>query len=229
MKFYLYQFEVKFGLAWRHASMSRRILFSLLSSWINQSFSMVESLTLKEVISWLVVIWFKRLRTARMHPSFELSLLVLVAQAISEHSFLQYTQLVDQYARQRNTVPVFEAKHFFGQLKCILILELPSAPRLNLATPTTIILAVIQNAKAKLTNEHYYYKELGIRECHGFCHGFTWGTGQGTDFCTAKKPVPVARVGGFDPISNSARKCRRLPAQHSKLCISAHHNHQPPQ
>jgi len=63
-------------------------------------------------------------------------------------------------------VPVFEAKHFFGQLKRILILELLSAPRLNLATPTTIILAVIQNAKAKLTNEQYYYnlKELGIEE-----------------------------------------------------------------
>ena len=29
---------------------------------------------------------------------------------------------------------------------------------------TTIILAVIQNAKATLTNETYYYKELGIEE-----------------------------------------------------------------
>jgi len=86
------------------------------------------------------------------------------AWAISEHSFLQYTQLVDRYACQRNIVPVFEVKHFFGQLKCILVLELPSAPRLNLATLMTIILAVIQNAKATLTNETYYYKELGVEE-----------------------------------------------------------------
>lgn len=55
------------------------------------------------------------------------------------------------------------------------------------------------------------------------------GTGPGTDFCTPEKPVPVARVVGFDPFSNSARKRERLPAQHSKLCISGHHNHQLPQ
>src|SRR5580765_1866017 len=55
------------------------------------------------------------------------------------------------------------------------------------------------------------------------------GTGTGTDFCTPEKPVTVARVDGFDPISNSARKRERLPAQHSKLCISGHHNHQLPQ
>ena len=61
-------------------------------------------------------------------------------------------------------MPVFEVKHFFGQLKHILVLELPSAPQLNLAMPTTIILAVIQNAKATLTNETYYYKELGVKE-----------------------------------------------------------------
>ena len=61
-------------------------------------------------------------------------------------------------------VPVFEVKHFFGQLKHILILELLSAPQLNLATPMTVILAVIWNAKATLTNETYYYKELGVEE-----------------------------------------------------------------
>ena len=54
-----------------------------------------------------------------------------------------------------------------------------------------------------------------VFETRGFCHGFTWGTGQGTDFCTRQKPVPVARVHGFDPSSNSARKRERLPAQHT--------------
>jgi len=73
------------------------------------------------------------------------------------------------------------------------------------------------------------YPLILARECHRFCHGFTWGTGQGTDFCTPQKPVPVAWVDGFDPVSNSARNRMRLPAQHSKLCISAPHNHQPPQ
>jgi len=39
----------------------------------------------------------------------------------------------------------------------------------------------------------------------------------------------VAWVDGFDLVSNSAQNHVRLPAQHSKLCISAYHNHQPPQ
>ena len=37
-------------------------------------------------------------------------------------------------------------------------------PRLNLATPTTIILALIKNVKATLTDNIYYYKELGVNE-----------------------------------------------------------------
>jgi hypothetical protein len=43
-----------------------------------------------------------------------------------------------------------------------------------------------------------------------------------------KNPYPSHGYDGFDRISNSARKRERLPAKHSKLCISAHHNHQPP-
>jgi hypothetical protein len=56
---------------------------------------------------------------------------------------------------------------------------------------------------------------LAVRECHGFCHGFSWGTGRGPDFCTPQKPVPVARVYGFDGVSNSARNRERVPAHHS--------------
>ena len=55
----------------------------------------------------------------------------------------------------------------------------------------------------------------------GFFHGFTWGTGRGTDLCTPEKPVPRARVHGFDEISNSARK--RGESASSSL-ISAHYN-----
>src|SRR6266545_4100006 len=61
-----------------------------------------------------------------------------------------------------------------------------------------------------------------VRDCHGFCHGFTWGMGQGTDLCTPEKPVPVARVHGFDEISNSARNHERVPAHFQP--ISAHYN-----
>jgi len=43
-------------------------------------------------------------------------------------------------------------------------LELRTAPQLNLANPTTIILAVIQTAKVTLNNGIHYYMELGADE-----------------------------------------------------------------
>jgi len=55
-------------------------------------------------------------------------------------------------------------QNFFGQLKRILLLELPSAPRLNLDGPTTVILALIREVKTTLGKGIYYYKEFGIEE-----------------------------------------------------------------
>src|SRR5258705_10495052 len=55
------------------------------------------------------------------------------------------------------------------------------------------------------------------------------GYGYGYRLLYPRKPVPVARVDGFDPVSNSARKRERMPAQQSKLFISGHHNRQLPQ
>jgi len=53
---------------------------------------------------------------------------------------------------------------FFGQLNRILLFELPSAPRLNLDKPTTVIVALIQAVKATLKENIYYYKEFGVEE-----------------------------------------------------------------
>jgi ribosomal protein L30E len=80
------------------------------------------------------------------------------------YSFLQYTQLVDRYARQRRRNPEFELRQFFGQLKRLLVLELPTLPQFKLTNPTTIILAVIQNVKTSLDGNIQYYKELGVVE-----------------------------------------------------------------
>ena len=98
-----------------------------------------------------------------MHPLFELSLVFFI-RTLPEHYFIQYTQLVDRYARQKSRTPEFELQNFFGQLQRILVLELPSTPQLNLAMPTTIILALIKNVKARLTDNIYYYKEPGVDE-----------------------------------------------------------------
>lgn len=84
--------------------------------------------------------------------------------AISWYFSHQYAQLVDRYARQRRRTPEFELQHFFGQLKRLLVLELPTAPQLKLANPTTIILAVIRTVKATLDNNIHYYTEFGIDE-----------------------------------------------------------------
>ncbi|KAF8803445.1 hypothetical protein BYT27DRAFT_7260186 [Phlegmacium glaucopus] len=88
----------------------------------------------------------------------------LVQGTKDSHDTSFYTQFVDRYTRQKRRRPEFELQDFFGQLKHILILELPSTPQLNLATPTTIILALIQSIKATIRNNIYYYKEIGVDE-----------------------------------------------------------------
>ena len=79
-------------------------------------------------------------------------------------SILQYTQLVDRYAHHRRRTPDFEVQNFFGQLKHILLVELPLAQELNVAALTTVILALIQEVKATLRDGIYYYKEFGVEE-----------------------------------------------------------------
>ena len=44
------------------------------------------------------------------------------------------------------------------------MLELPPAPQLKLTEPTTLILALVQEAKAELKDDIYFYKEFGAEE-----------------------------------------------------------------
>ena len=98
-----------------------------------------------------------------MHPLCELRhVFLLFMQSLT--TLLQYTLYVDRYARHRRKTPNFKEKTFFGQLKCILVLELPAAPRLDLVRPTTLILALIQEVKATLKDGIYFYKEFGVEE-----------------------------------------------------------------
>ncbi len=41
---------------------------------------------------------------------------------------------------------------------------MPSAQRLNLDEPTTVILALIREVKATLREDIYYYKDFGVEE-----------------------------------------------------------------
>lgn len=55
-------------------------------------------------------------------------------------------------------------KDFFDQLKLVLVLELPLSPQLNLTKPTTVILALIQEAKTELKDGIHFYKKFGAEE-----------------------------------------------------------------
>ena len=71
---------------------------------------------------------------------------------------------MDRYARQKRRTHEFELQNFFGQLQRIFVIDIPPTPRLNIAVPTTIILALIKNVKTTLTDNIYYYKVFGVNE-----------------------------------------------------------------
>lgn len=98
-----------------------------------------------------------------MHLSSELGLVILLCVQFLT-TLLQYTLYVDRHARHKRISSDFEEKTFFGQLHRILVLELPATPRLDLAEPTTVILALIQEVKAMLRDGIYTYKEFVAEE-----------------------------------------------------------------
>ncbi len=71
---------------------------------------------------------------------------------------------MDRHARCRGKTPDFEEKVFFGQLKRILVLDLPPAPRLDLTKPMTLILALIQEVNVTLRDGIYSYTDFGAEE-----------------------------------------------------------------
>ena len=71
---------------------------------------------------------------------------------------------MDRHTRHPKKTPDFEENDFFGQLKRVLVLELPPAPQLNLTKPTTLILALIQEARTRLNHGIHFYKEFGAEE-----------------------------------------------------------------
>jgi hypothetical protein len=77
------------------------------------------------------------------------------------HSNLQYIQTVDRFARQWNRTPELVPYVFFGQLKCLLVLEVPPIPQLLQDAPSKIIYAVVQSIRSFQENNMYYYSDLG--------------------------------------------------------------------
>ena len=83
--------------------------------------------------------------------------------AVSDHPSPVHFVCRSTCAPQEKT-PDFEEKTFFGQLLRVLVLELQASRRLDLADPTTIILALIHEVKVTLKDGIYTYKEFGAEE-----------------------------------------------------------------
>jgi hypothetical protein len=71
--------------------------------------------------------------------------------------------LVDENERHRRRRPKYIAQTFYGHLQRLLVVRLPPSEHLQLAEPTSVILAVIRNCKIICTNDlrMEYYKQLG--------------------------------------------------------------------
>ncbi|KAF9034764.1 hypothetical protein BJ165DRAFT_1330392, partial [Panaeolus papilionaceus] len=87
------------------------------------------------------------------------------AEDSRDASYAWYMLLVDVYAHQKHQKPKFVPEEYFGQLKHTFAIVIPRSKRLGVKTPTTVVLALMQELKVYLrTNGLYYYKKRGSEE-----------------------------------------------------------------
>ncbi|XP_006464005.1 hypothetical protein AGABI2DRAFT_145161 [Agaricus bisporus var. bisporus H97] len=72
-----------------------------------------------------------------------------------------YIKALDRYARHRQRAAEFQPQDFYGQLKRILVLELPPIARLSLDTPTVIFFAVVHSLNVVRDNNNISYRDVG--------------------------------------------------------------------
>ncbi|EKM79514.1 hypothetical protein AGABI1DRAFT_92026 [Agaricus bisporus var. burnettii JB137-S8] len=87
--------------------------------------------------------------------------LVQSSEDSRDASYIKYIQTVDRFARQRNRMPELVPQIFYGQLKRLLVLEVPPIPQLLQDLPTKIIFAVVQSIRSFQENNVNYYTNLG--------------------------------------------------------------------
>jgi hypothetical protein len=73
----------------------------------------------------------------------------------------QYVQMVDKYTHRPSRPPVYVKRSFFGQLKRVLVIDLPNIPPLGLSSPLTVIYAVVQTVKVTEKDGFYIYRVPG--------------------------------------------------------------------
>ncbi|KAH7904628.1 hypothetical protein BJ138DRAFT_1018871 [Hygrophoropsis aurantiaca] len=77
-------------------------------------------------------------------------------------SFVRYETLVDKYARQRNALPVFEKRTFYGCLKHIFAVHVPPHPALRAESPSTVFLAAILPCQLDISPQASRLQSLDI-------------------------------------------------------------------
>ncbi|PPQ68810.1 hypothetical protein CVT24_007695 [Panaeolus cyanescens] len=77
-----------------------------------------------------------------------------------DSTFLKYVQLVDKRAHRRGA-SVFVEQEFFGQLKRILVIDLPKLPQINVKKAQTIVFALVQIATTEKKYGFHSFKRMG--------------------------------------------------------------------
>ncbi|KAF7761920.1 hypothetical protein Agabi119p4_9912 [Agaricus bisporus var. burnettii] len=86
------------------------------------------------------------------------------SESSRDASFVKYILRVDRFARQRRREPEYVPCTYYGQLKRLVVLDLPIIPELKLDSPSTIIIAIIQSMKEALEDGVSYCQESSVLE-----------------------------------------------------------------
>ncbi|KAF9033864.1 hypothetical protein BJ165DRAFT_1322926, partial [Panaeolus papilionaceus] len=76
----------------------------------------------------------------------------------------QYDAKIDLNARHVHQLERMVMRTFFGQLRCIVMIELPATPYVNLTEPLTIVLALILQTPTDKDGEAFMYKNSTVEE-----------------------------------------------------------------
>ncbi|KAH9924114.1 hypothetical protein B0H21DRAFT_701137 [Amylocystis lapponica] len=87
--------------------------------------------------------------------------IVSATENTRDATYVRYQLLVDRNARNARLQPQFTPRNFYGRLRYIFVLDIPSSRELRTSAPSTLILAAIQTVKTKEAKDIsiVFYKE----------------------------------------------------------------------
>ncbi|KAF9037166.1 hypothetical protein BJ165DRAFT_1312239, partial [Panaeolus papilionaceus] len=79
-------------------------------------------------------------------------------------SFIRYDVEIDLDARHVHQPEKMAMRTYFGQLKLIVVINLPATPRVNLTKPLTVVLAIILQTPTDRVGEMFTYRNSTVEE-----------------------------------------------------------------